>query len=286
MIQPPFMQLPPGPSVFPDVRERRLLMKPSGLIITLLMLVPALNFSQETRDIHKIVTLREGGSVYLDTYKGSVRIKTWDKSEVEISATIEADGHGRHEEEKVRRTNVIIDESPDRVEIKSDYHDIEEHHNWLEEIFGDGWGAMPLVHYTITLPRTADLEVKDYKSDILIDGHGGELTLNTYKGDVRINNHEGGLRLETYRGDVRVALAHLTGRCRFETYKGRVEIALPSGAGFNFEGDIGRRAELSTDFDIEHRHGRDHSYYEKINGGGPLLRVETEKGNIRILQKS
>ena len=73
-------------------------------------------------------------------------------------------------------------------------------------------------------------------------------------------------------------------QARVETQKGKIQISLPRNAAFEIDTDLGRRARLESDFDAVY-HARRHSddiEHGKVNGGGPMLRLSSEKGTIRL----
>lgn len=251
------------------------------------ILAGSVSQAQESREINKIVPLPKTGQVSVDTYKGSVSVDTWDKEEVSISARIVADGWGRYDEEKVRDTEIRIETSAGSVSIETDYRNAERRHRSFWGIFDGDFGTMPFVHYTIKMPATANLRIKDYKSEINVSNLRSNLVLNTYKGEVDIRALKGGLDLETYKGECTIDFASMS-ESRFETYKGQIRIVLPSKAGFTLDADVGRRGDFDSDFEFASSRSRrsrsDYRYDGDINGGGPVLRLRTEKGSFRLVQ--
>ncbi len=243
--------------------------------------------AQESREVNKTVPLPKDGQVSIDTYKGSVKVDTWDKAEVSISARIEADGWGRYDEEKVKDTEIRIDATSNSVSIKTDYKNAERRQRSFWDIFDGDFGTMPFVHYTITMPATAKLRIKDYKSEINVNNLRADLVMNTYKGEVDVQALTGGLDLETYKGECSIDFTSLSSESRFETYKGEIRITLPSKAGFKLDADVGRRGDFDSDFEFassgSRRSRSDYWYSGDVNGGGPLLRLRTEKGTFRLI---
>ncbi|MGH9369078.1 MAG: DUF4097 family beta strand repeat-containing protein [Thermoanaerobaculia bacterium] len=237
---------------------------------------------EDFKEVRKTIPLDPDGRVVIETFKGSIDVETWDRPEVGVAARVEPDENGRHQAEKVRETEVRIEGSGRRVRIESDY-DRTRHHGFLG-IFGED-GTLPFVRYTIRLPRTARLEVKDFKSETRIHGLAGSLKLETYKGRVEIAGVEGSVRLRTYKGDVRVEFARFSAS-DFETYKGDIEIALSRLAAFDLDADLGRRGNLHSDFELatsaSRRDGDGGRRRGSANGGGPALRLETYKGSFRL----
>ncbi|HEY4611731.1 MAG TPA: DUF4097 family beta strand repeat-containing protein [Bacteroidota bacterium] len=262
------------------------------LVVLSLVAGTSLMFAQASRDIKKTVALDADGRVSIDTYKGSITITTWDKAEVSIEAKIEADEDNwfdrDDQEDKVRDTEIRIDGSGSEVRIKSDYDRLKHRHRDFWSIFEGDVGTLPFVHYTITMPKTANLKVKDYKSESSVTDVKGDIEFNTYKGEVRITGVEGGVDLETYKGDVRIEYVSLSRSNRFETYKGEIEIVVPRGKGFELDADMGGRGDLQTDFNVEERYrsrrdrDRRGQYRSDVNGGGPRFSLETYKGTYRL----
>jgi len=260
-----------------------------SVLAFLLLIVASLSFAQATREVKKSVSLAADGTLSLDTYKGSITITTWDKNEVEIVAVIEADDEmwSRGDDEaKVEDTEIRIDGSGGEVRIKSDYDKLKRRSSKLWGIFDGDTGSLPFVHYTIKMPATADLRVKDYKSESNITDVKGDITFDTYKGEVNMTGVEGAMDFETYKGDVRIAFTTFKSSNRFETYKGEIEIVVPRNSGFELDADMGDKGDLRTDFTVSERsrsrRDRSRLYQGDVNGGGPRLTLETYKGTYRL----
>lgn len=259
-------------------------------ILTVLVLAGALAQAQNTREIRKTAALNPDGRVFVDTYKGSVSVDVWEKGEVEIVARIEADEWDRYSQENVRDTEIRIDETSAEVRIKTDYDRLRRgRHRGFWGLFDGTSGSLPFVHYTIRMPASARLRIKDYKSDISLAGLKAGIDVETYKGTVEARGVEGGMDLETYKGNIRVEFASLNSASSFETYKGDMDIVLPRTASFHLDAQLGRRGDLDSDFSLaslsDRRSKKRYSYSGDVNGGGPTLRLRTDKGNFRLLNR-
>jgi hypothetical protein len=268
-------------------------MKKSTSICFLLSLLLSLSFvgvAQDSREVRKSGEFSPNGRLSIDTYKGSIRVITWAKPEIEIVARIEADGWDRHSREKVEDTEIRIDLSSHSARIKTNYDRTRDHHSGFLGLFdGDDSGNFPLVHYTIKVPKSTNLDIKDYKSRTEVNDLESEVNIDTYKGEVEVGRLSGSLALNTYKGEVKVGFAKLGGRSRFETYKGSIDITLPRGKGFELDADIGRHASFDSDFPLgENRRQdrrRDMGIRSAVNGGGPIVRLKTDHGTIRLLEQ-
>jgi hypothetical protein len=263
------------------------------IIITILILLSvAVSFNipvicQETRTITKTMDIPLDGTVSIDTYKGSITVTTWNNPKVEIIADIESDGEGDDEQEKVDDTEIKIRERGNEITIATDYDRVHDHHSWFFDLFGQNSGSMPFVHYRISMPVTASLKIKDYKSDTKISDLKSSLTMETYKGSVIVRQFEGAIDLETYKGEAEVYFTQLSDDSKFETYKGKIEIFIPEKNSVTIDADLGKRVEFDSDFDIQFKRQSRHDKHilNDLNGGGKVIKLRSEKGNIKLLKQ-
>ena len=227
----------------------------------------------DSKDIHRTFPLDSRGHVTIDTYKGSIRVSTWDRNEIDVAVRIEEDGDVFAQ--SVKRADVRFDASSSDIRITSD-------NQWTFFLVD---GVAPLYHYTIHMPRTASLRIKDYKSDSDVSDLAGELQVQTYKGSLQLRNHAGGLMVNTYKGDIRADFAAVTAPVRIDTYKGTVDLRMPRDSRFDLNTDLGRRAgDPDSDFArfVRTSNLRDRTHRSQVNGGGPEVRVRSYKGEFSL----
>jgi hypothetical protein len=259
--------------------------KPAALS-ALLILVAATAVADDTRVVRKQVEIRPDGRVSLDTFKGTVRIRTWNQPKVEIVATIAPDPSGEKQDERVKLTEVRISSSSGHVDIESDYSEASQvREGFFATIFGVSGGTMPFVNYEIQMPVSASLEIEDHKSDMSVSGLAGDLLIETHKGSAKVTAQSGPVRVETHKGTIDVDFAALAKPSRFETHKGTITLRIPTGARFDVLLDDDS-AEFNSDFAmVIERTDDGASVKAHVNGGGPALRVETHKGEIKLVRK-
>ena len=258
------------------------------LAMIALLLVGGLQ-AQESREVRKSGPFAKDGRLLIDTYKGSVEVTTWEKPEIDIVARIESEGSGRNAKENVERTEVRIKLTENSARVKTDYDKVRRHLDGFFGIFDGESVELPMVHYVIRVPKSARVEIKDYKSKTRASGLQSRLTIDSYKGEIDIQNLSGSLDLNTYKGEARVNFANLTGKSTAETYKGEIEITLPKEKGFDLDAEIGKGADFRSDFALgQERTGkrsRSRDIRTAVNGGCPLVRLDTHKGTIRLLEQ-
>ncbi len=265
-----------------------------GLSLIALLLIPANASLAQDVKISDSVALPQDGRVVIDTYKGSIDVTTWDRAEVSIDVVIEADG----DRDLVELTEVHIDKSGKTLRIETDYKKAKNARK--KGLFGNYSVSLPLVHYTIRMPRTADLSIEDYKSDISIADINADLDLETYKGEARVDRVEGALRIDTYKGEVFVSeligtlhadtykgkiearFLDFAGNSMVDTYRGEVDLIFPREAGFDLNADLGRRGDIDANFSLASLKQDKNRYRGEVMGGGPRLNVETYSGTINL----
>ena len=213
---------------------------------------------------------------------------------MEVNVKIESDDSDTWDTGRdVENTEIRIDGGEDEVTLRTDYRKVKHEHqkdfwDWIADPFESSY-SLPLVHYIVKMPRTAELRIKDYKSRTRIENLISEIKLNTYKGDVEIDNLSGGIDLETYKGEVQVSFVKITKDSRFETYKGNIMVEIPKDNSFELRTDFERRVDFNTDFTVQEiERDRKHHHYDyrgKINGGGPTLELKSDKGDVRLREK-
>lgn len=278
-----------------------------SLVSCLLILLVAPVHAQNTRSLSETVALAPDGEVSVETYAGSITVSTWNRDEVSYDVRIEPGS----DPDLVDQVEIDADHSSHRLRLRSDYDRISKRDRRRDN-------RMPHVHYTIRMPRGAELDIDDYKSNIDVSGleaslridtykgpisvkdQRGPLTvdtykseatlenvteglsLETYKGTVDITNLRGELEIDTYKGDVKATLASLDGDVEVDTYKGNIALTLPSGAGFDLRTDLGSRADLRADVSLSSIRNGKNDYRGAVNGGGPYLRFQSYKGSFEL----
>jgi hypothetical protein len=239
-----------------------------------------------SKEVHRTIALDRDGLVSIETYKGSVHVTAWDRAEAEITASIVADdscGDSKYQAEMVKDTEVRISGEGRSLSLRSDYGRVDDLHSWSIWPFGN-CSARPFVHYTISMPRNARLDIRDHKSRIEAAGLASDVRIDTHKGEVRLTDMSGLVICNTHKGDVRVAFAKMIGDSEFETHRGDVEITMPKDARFALKADVGSHGRLHSDFPVTTTvsRRRDERLEAAVNGGGPALRLSTHRGTFRL----
>jgi hypothetical protein len=239
----------------------------AALAVSTLLAAPGLAADAPSKVVEKDVPLAAGGRLSVETYKGRVDVRAWDRPEVSVRAVVTPDGTCEDAAELVERTQVRIEGGGREVRVVSDYEDLPK----VRFDFRSDCGSRPFVEYDIRMPAGASLAVKDYKSRVSVEGVAGGVAVDSYKGTMRLRGLSGPLEIETYKGDARAELDRVTGDVRLETYKGEIELLVPRASRLDLREEVGRRGRLEAHLEDA--------------GSGPRVSVETYKGTILLREK-
>ena len=108
----------------------------------------------------------------------------------------------------------------------------------------------------------------------------GDVKAETGSGTIELRNVSGGLKAQTGSGDIRIG-GRPKSDWKVTTGSGSVELS-PANAGFTLEASTGS-GTIHTDHEMQVQGSFEkHHITGKVNGGGPLVRVETGSGDISV----
>ena len=244
------------------------------VLVSLSILLIATIAAASERSLHRTARLDPAGSLSIDVHNGSITVTTWSQPTVDVSARIVPAEFGRDED--VDRTDVKVSESGGSVRVESDYSDVPTRLTW----FGVE-RALPLIHYTISMPATARLSVDAHNATIRVTSLRNDLKVSTHNGDIDVRDFDGAATIESHNGDVRVAYRSFTRPARIETHNGGMDFTLPAAARFHLNAN-GHHIDMSSDFPIALASSDRSRFVGDVNGGGPEFRVTTHNGSLKL----
>ncbi|MGC2161678.1 MAG: DUF4097 family beta strand repeat-containing protein [Silvibacterium sp.] len=174
------------------------------------------------------------------------------------------------------------------------------------------------IDYVVTAPHGTTVEANSGSGDLNISNIGGPLKAGTGSGTIEANDLTGDVSLNAGSGDIRAMMngAHyvkaetgsgsihlqgVTGGLYAETGSGDIEVNGQPGDGWKLETGSGSvtlntgssarftldastgSGDVHSDPPLTTHGGTDHHHVTgDINGGGPIVRVETGSGDVRI----
>ena len=258
------------------------------LVLSLSMSVVA---SAQERTIERTVALEPGGSLSLDTSRGSVRLTTWQEPSLEIRARIEAprDIDVDHAREIVDATHIDVQVAPARVQVRTDLSDVRQRWNRGSR------RAMPRVHYEIRLPRETDLDLDRVaatvrgvegtialhldRTDLAANDLSGEIRIDSDRGNIEAVQLHGSLHVDVDRGNAAMRDVRIAGDSRVAIDRGDIDLKLVSEQAVTVHVEVSRRARVTSELPGATQHS---ARRWSINGGGPELKITADRGHVRL----
>jgi len=114
-----------------------------------------------------------------------------------------------------------------------------------------------------------------------------DTSVHTERGDIIVDQHRGGLDTLTLSGKVLVLMSEVLKPVNLRTRNGDVKCTVPKHASFELDARSLRGGGIVSEFTLPRLAlGQDGQRIQgKVNGGGPLLHVESSKGTVSVLVK-
>ncbi len=268
--------------------------------------------------------LKPGAHLALETYNGSVRILGWEKHEIRISGVKYARSKVELEELKIEieagEQSVRIRAVPARNRARASgvrFFIRVPHRVRLDPIVSsNGPLRIEEVRGSARLETSnASVTLRQLEGSVEAQTSNGAINGSDLTGDFRLRTSNGGVRLERLKGtfDVRTSNSPITARIaepaadrpiRLTTSNGSVELTLdhynanpvavatsngaitlrlPASTGARIEASVSN-ASVHTDFELLGRLETKNRLEGIIGAGGPLIRLTTSNGTIRVLR--
>jgi hypothetical protein len=253
--------------------------------------------STASRDFKKTVEFEAGGDFTLNTDKGSVRLTSWDNNRIEISARIEADknvddDYGRR---SVEATRIDVTGNTRSLTVRSNFDDVP-----YKDGFANHSRTIPHIHYEIRAPRNLNLHVNVDRSNLTIEGFKGKARIDADRTPLKASDLDGDLHIQVDRGELKLANVRgrfdinadrtngyfqgmqIEGDSRLEIDRGEFELRMPDSQALTINANMSRRESFDSDFGVTMKTSGRHSFEGAINGGGPKLSIEADRGRVSL----
>jgi len=189
-------------------------------------LAPSLLAQEPARTVRDTVALSGDGTLSIDNHEGRITVTTWARDRVRYESEILP----TDEDPEAEKVTIRTDRDGDRLRLAT----VHEEGDDESVVFGfteDGfqWGGVdiPDVHYTITMPSSADLLVDDHESTVDVRDHAGRLDIDSHEGPITVDGHRGALTVDTHESPVSVT--DQTGDVTLDTHEGTMELRRVEG---------------------------------------------------------
>ena len=245
--------------------------------------------------VDRTLTLRSGGTLALTNVNGEISVRSWNREEVRILATKQAEGHTLDDAKKrLASTEIIISEGEGRIDVRTE----------PPEEGGDRGGQS--VDYELTVPRKIDLELASRNGDIQVRSVEGAVSVEMTNGSIRIEDVQGAISAGTTNGDIDfeavqgpVLTRSVNGDIEMELLtvgtddkwvearctNGGIRLVLPKGTKARLKAQT-TTGDIETDFPVpvSARGVIGESIEGDVNGGGGGISLETVNGDIRLVE--
>ncbi len=257
------------------------------------------------------VAAEPGGTLRVRLDVGSVQIESDDEDQVRVEASysgtmefelirkgsdVELDGRsegfwGFLGSQRVRVRVRIPERYSVEVETRGGSIDLEEIGGTVKARNSGGSIELDGATGSVDLETSGgSIEVYEVEGEVRARTSGGRITVSEARGPIDVETQGGELRIHDVSGPVRGRTSGGSISVRFEdhpegeleTSGGSIEAELPEDVGVEIDARTsGGRVEV--DAPLRMRGSIDHSHVQgELFGGGPLLRLHTSGGNIRV----
>jgi DUF4097 and DUF4098 domain-containing protein YvlB len=221
--------------------------------------------------------------ISIETFDGSVMIRSWDKNEVTLSITKRA-----ADETSLRRTRLEANQAGNNITIRADYD--RAYPNAPDS------GPRALVNLEVFVPRRSDITANSGDGSLSLEGVNGDVDLHTGDGSVSVTGArgrlnvltgDGGVRVDGFdgnaavkTGDGRIALQGKFGQLAAKTGDGSIVLELVPGHNATIE----TRAEdvVNDGVATEETSGAGHARRWRVGSGGAVFTLHTGDGRIYL----
>jgi hypothetical protein len=254
----------------------------------------------QSKEFKKTVEFNSGGELRVSTDRSHVRLTSWNRNEVEIYARIfkPENADSDFDLRAIEATRIDVTGDARSLTIRTNFDDVPSRD-------GRMWGnrTLPEIQLEIRAPQNLNLNQDADRGDVDLRAFEGRLSLNTDRSSVKAEDLRGEVRLRMDRGSVavsniraklefrsdrtngRLQAAQLTGDSLLEVDRGEIEFGAPRAQGLFVSANRGRRADFVSDFAITTRSFSGERVEGEINGGGPRLTIQTDRGKVRLRQQ-
>jgi hypothetical protein len=264
--------------------------------------IAAQSESESTMSFDRVLSISGDAQLFVSTGSGNIHLTRGSGNEIHIHGKIHVSHNGSEEQARQIAANPPIEQSGNVIRVGQQH---EQH-----------WRGIS-IDYQIEAPAGTVLAATSGSGDIVDEGVGQNAKLETGSGDIRATGLQGAFEVKTGSGNI---TADETGQgdVKAETGSGDIEIKNVHGSfrGQTGSGDIKATGTPSAPWTLETGSGNieisagnapltldastgsgsvttDHEMLVKgslnqrhitgnLNGGGPLVRMQTGSGDIRV----
>ena len=122
--------------------------------------------------------------------------------------------------------------------------------------------------------------------DITMENALGPILVSTRAMDISLKQIHGAVTVKNSDGSITVAAADPVAAMDLQNRNGSVDVTVPDNAKFSVQG-LANDGEINSDFKLSQTSANDHATASgDVGGGGPLMHIAAEKGDIHLHKAS
>jgi hypothetical protein len=228
---------------------------------------------QATDEWARTYPLAAGGELQIFNPNGPIEVEGVDGTTVDVRAERTARGvTDAMARELLPRISIVEDVTPEKITVRT------------EGIGGLLIGASFQVRYRVRMPRSAVVRLRATNGGLTLRGLNGRIVGNTTNGNIVGEELGGSLEGRTTNGNARLVLTAVGSEgVDVRTTNGNVQLTVPGSVKANLSATCrnGTVEITGVEFKADGEQTR-RRVQGRLNGGGPLIRLTTVNGGVRI----
>lgn len=144
-------------------------------------------------------------------------------------------------------------------------------------------GTSRRINYVVKVPQTIAVTLESSNGDISVAGLTGAFRASASNGRIVGTDLRGGAHVSTSNGVVELTMAAVTADVTAATTNGQVTVTLPRGTNATLSARVTNGKISHDNLDLQVTETSRRRLDGRLGTGGPLIRVETTNGAVRIL---
>jgi len=253
-------------------------------VVSLFLAVLATAASAATlrETVDRTLDVRPGAALAIANTNGSITIHTWDQPRIQVKAEKKVEGGDDVVKGAMKELRIDMTPKDGGLAILTHYP---RENDGLWDLFTRSHVSAS-VTYDVTVPRSMNVDVDNVNGTVYVSDLRGKMNLDTTNGKIEVIHCAGRLDAETTNGSIRAELLAIDAGqpMSLETTNGRISVALPPNAGARVDAET-TNGSIHTELPILTSSVGKSSLRGTLNGGGPLLRLHTVGGSIRLASR-
>ncbi|PTX91760.1 hypothetical protein [Opitutus sp. ER46] len=269
---------------------------PSYLAIAAALSFAVLPLGAKTeRTVEKTFTVTGAGTLRLNTCGGTIRVAAGPDGVVTIVAKQTARADSEAQAEKLlANVELAFDQSGNDVQATAKCGPADKTGSDTSSVSVEFIASVPAAYAANLHTSGGSIIVGDLGGNVEARTSGGSIRLGNIGAGVDVRTSGGSIEIESVRnrvlahtsgGNVRVGfVGKLAGDCELSTSGGGIILTIDASAAFRLDAATGGGTVRGNGLSIEAETGRRDrdKLIGAVNGGGPLLKLRSSGGNIRV----